>query len=284
MRAQGENAVGFARSGFSAKLDFTGRSLKSVESILQMIREHLQSPEHTWTDKQLWSFCLMLGGYVGEVLRRECGGEWQVSPLTAPILQITAGGGCVSTSPCEKVHERLTDGPNDSIYQYYQSLAQAIVPAMSGQPAPPTGVDAGDSDVPRVHHSSGSYSVCLPAGWKSYERQNMLSAYPPDGKSLISFIGNKGWIPFENFAAASVNYKAPQYTPATSPRDIDGVNSIGRVFEFMRHDAKGDSAALAYCLQCPTFMLFVSVLTPSPAPEELRNTFDGLVRSVLMRE
>jgi hypothetical protein len=95
-------------------------------------------------------------------------------------------------------------------------------------------------------------------------------------------VGNRGTLPFEEYVELCITYPSDGYTTAAPPREIDGTNSIGRCFEF--NSPREGSYALAYCLQCPSFMVFLTVSTPAPLSQESREIFDGMVRSVDMRE
>src|SRR5579863_2835282 len=89
MRKLAEQAVGQARLGFSAKLDYTARSVKTLEAAFKNLYRHLKSPESSWTPAQFSSFSLTYGAYLGEVIKRQCGGEWKPSPVDKPVFEVS---------------------------------------------------------------------------------------------------------------------------------------------------------------------------------------------------
>ena len=228
MRKLADQAVAQARSGFSAKLDYTARSIKTLEAALQNLHGHLKSPQSSWTPAQYRSFSLMYGAYLGEVVKAQCGGDWKPSSLDQPVFEVSG----MTLHPTEKILKRLQDGPDDHIPSYFEGVVNAIVPAMRGEPAPRSVNALADQPAlatgfVRILHSSKAYSVGMPNAWKRYEKNNNLAAYPPDGHLLVTFVGNKGWIPFKQFVEVSITKPFQAYTARQPPRDIDGRNLVG---------------------------------------------------------
>jgi len=77
-----------------------------------------------------WSFALMYGGYVGEVIRRIAGGEWVAGTVRLdPKLVI----GNVELSPATKVLKRMNNGVEDHLAHYVESVLTGIIPAAAGK-------------------------------------------------------------------------------------------------------------------------------------------------------
>lgn len=84
MSAYASDAVDYCQQAFGLPLDFSEESIKSIEEVLTRLHASLPrgfqsrlfkrgpSPE------QIDTICKMLGGYVGEVMRRHWGGAWKL--------------------------------------------------------------------------------------------------------------------------------------------------------------------------------------------------------------
>ncbi len=127
MEAYAQDAVDHASSR-GVSLDFSPESVRAVEGILaRMYGERPRGWLKTRVLKlgpspeQVWTFAKMYGGYVGEVLRRKGGGEWQIAAQPSPFAgSIVLCKDDVSLPPPAKVYKRLTDGPEDDVWVYFQ--------------------------------------------------------------------------------------------------------------------------------------------------------------------
>lgn len=131
MAAYAMDAVDHARNAFERDLDYSHKSVEAVEAILDMIyrsrskglfaRLFRRGPSY----EVLWTFSKMYGGYVGEVLRRAGGGQWYIDEHTMPgqkTLGLRKGGHLLW--PPSKVEKRLTNGPEDNVWHYFQVVAR----------------------------------------------------------------------------------------------------------------------------------------------------------------
>jgi hypothetical protein len=109
-----------AKLGFT--LDDSVDSIDSLEQYVTELYEFLRTPESTWTENMKWNAALALGGYLGEVIRRVHGGEWQAGTLSNPQLII----GKVEIAPPEKVMKHLTNGIEDHLGHYYRTIVTCI--------------------------------------------------------------------------------------------------------------------------------------------------------------
>ncbi len=121
-------AVDFARQHLQVSLDFSEESLRQVEEILGGLHNTLPKGvlgrilKRGPTPNQIQQMATMWGGYVGEVIRRRWGGQWSTESQIQSGAVITLHIGTMEISPPHKVYKRLTNGPEDNIWHYYQVL------------------------------------------------------------------------------------------------------------------------------------------------------------------
>jgi hypothetical protein len=117
------DAVDFARDAFALRLDWTDGSVQHIETILARMHDEMANARPT--EEQILQFAKMFGSYVGEVFRRNHGGQWGMVTLgtdTFPGMQANKGGGCFW--PWGRVQKRLANGAEDNVWHYYQHLAE----------------------------------------------------------------------------------------------------------------------------------------------------------------
>ena len=120
--AYSQDAVDFSAKQFGIKLDWSDGSIANVEKALAQMSSSYVSTSRKPTDEQLMSFAKAYGSYVGEVYRRNHGGEWgmvTVGGSRFPGLRTTSGS---SFWPWGRVFNRITKGAEDSIADYYVAL------------------------------------------------------------------------------------------------------------------------------------------------------------------
>jgi hypothetical protein len=113
------HAVDVAKKNFDLDLDFTEESVERVEQLLGELHQ-LREEEDPGKDR-IWAFAEMFGSYVGEVMRRHHGGEWGLVEMDGqrfPGIMF----GTTTCWPWARVHNRLTVGPEDNVWHYYQSM------------------------------------------------------------------------------------------------------------------------------------------------------------------
>jgi hypothetical protein len=130
-----ELAVQAARAVSRVRLDYSVRSLERLDGIIEGFRRERitadQAPETLFT----------LGCYLGEVIIRECGGEWRIVSETSLgpvsdsrlVVQLDSGG---VANPIGKVFKRLHNGRVDSLPFFYRVLAAQA--AGEPEPEPPS--------------------------------------------------------------------------------------------------------------------------------------------------
>jgi hypothetical protein len=128
MAAYAQDAVDHARRNFRVELDFSVESVQTVESLLRQMYDAIPRGARRLfrrgpSDDTLASLAKMYGGYVGEVMRRRRGGEWvfdmEVMP-GRPVICLRKGDDRLF--PPAKVHKRLTNGPEDDVWFYFQAV------------------------------------------------------------------------------------------------------------------------------------------------------------------
>ena len=140
MRDLAEHAVAAARAVFLVELDYSEPSLRQVESMLACFyaygqyRNAVAGQLQPLVEDTVRHLAEMLGAYLGEVIRRNLGGEWATqTPLPdEPRASIRLLSGWIS--PIGKVHKRLTEGPDDDILTYY-GMVKAL--ATGAEPSTP---------------------------------------------------------------------------------------------------------------------------------------------------
>ena len=130
MESLAADAVTIAAREYKIDLDYAGGSLEQIESILAILFE--RSPQGMFADlaarpvdgAELERQCKLWGGYIGEVVRRRWGGEWALAPYPGwkslvPAVEINGA----RLFPLMKVHRRLTQGSEESVWTFYQMLS-----------------------------------------------------------------------------------------------------------------------------------------------------------------
>ena len=116
------DAVDFSAKKFGIKLDWSDASIADVEKALAQMSSWYVSTNPKPTDEQVMAFAKAYGSYVGEVYRRNHGGEWGMVTLGVsrfPGLRTTSGS---SFWPWGRVFNRITKGAEDNIADYYAAL------------------------------------------------------------------------------------------------------------------------------------------------------------------
>jgi hypothetical protein len=133
MAAYAQDAVEYALT-FDITLDFTPESIRLVEQILSvMYDERPRGWIARWlrrgpSDALVEQVSKMLGGYVGEVMRRAWGGEWEFADLPGMTGVLALRTGEHTVFPPLKVFKRLTNGPEDDVWRYFQVLQAQRAP------------------------------------------------------------------------------------------------------------------------------------------------------------
>lgn len=120
--AYAQDAVDFSAKQFSIKLDWSDASMADVERALSKMHASYADTNPKPSDEQVMSFAKGFGSYVGEVFRRNHGGEWGMVTLgdhRFPGLRTTSG---TNFWPWARAFDRITKGPEANISDYYNVL------------------------------------------------------------------------------------------------------------------------------------------------------------------
>jgi hypothetical protein len=134
MAAYADDAVNAARQMFSVELNYTPDSVQQVEF---MLGELSRSVRRNWlqrlfrlgmTEDQTDTIAKMFGGYIGEIMRKDKGGTWQIidSP-TGEGNVIALVNGEDKIFPPAKAYKRLVNGKEHDVWLYFQVLMSGEV-------------------------------------------------------------------------------------------------------------------------------------------------------------
>lgn len=118
------DAVDLAKNQFGVKLDWSDASIEDVEQILMKMHASYAATTPRPPQEKVMSFSKGFGSYVGEVYRRNHGGEWGMISLdgqTFPGLRTKAG---TNFWPWGRVANRIKDGDENNVFDYYRLLLQ----------------------------------------------------------------------------------------------------------------------------------------------------------------
>lgn len=123
MRRYAEDAVRYAHGSHNFRLDYSDRSIASVDTIANRIQQYIpRNRIAKWlrpgpTDEEIEHLCQMLGGYIGETYRRLKGGEWAIHEDSG-MPGIVREGGWVF--PIDKVRKRMRGSQDENLYRYFR--------------------------------------------------------------------------------------------------------------------------------------------------------------------
>jgi hypothetical protein len=123
-----QEAVTIARDRYSVTLDFSEASVRQLETLLAGMHTGLPKPGDPARPSDQWitSVAVTFGAYLGEILRRNLGGEWlkqnPKAPGSLPALNIHGD----IVTPCRKVRKRILEGPVENVAFFYQGACQII--------------------------------------------------------------------------------------------------------------------------------------------------------------
>ena len=117
-----QDAVRFAHQRYDIVLDGSEASIDAVELTLDHLSAAYASVQPRPSDAEVMSFAQRFGAYVGEVYRRQHGGEWGWVTLDGqrfPGVRTRAGR---VVWPNGRVYDRITRGGEFSVVAYYGDL------------------------------------------------------------------------------------------------------------------------------------------------------------------
>src|SRR5688572_1405404 len=154
MVAHAQSAVDYARRRFGYELDFSPASLETVD---RMATGMFHDVPRTFlakalrrgpSEEEVWSLAKMLGGYAGEVLRRQWGGRWRSTPVPdgKPDVYLEIHG--VRCHPVEEIRQRILEGGGTKLTTLCRELDQQMEKMHAPHAMPPP-------TLPRPNHDAG---------------------------------------------------------------------------------------------------------------------------------
>ena len=115
------DAIDIARANFGKDLDWSEASVELVEDILTELHDAMASERPS--DETIWRMSKAFGSYIGEVFRRANGGRWGMVDIEGQQFPgFRANERDVTFWPWGRVHNRLSNGPEDNVWHYYRAL------------------------------------------------------------------------------------------------------------------------------------------------------------------
>lgn len=116
-------------------LDASEASIVKVEEILAFMHQLTQQGTATPSEQQFTDFANGYGAYIGEIVRQKFGGEWLIfkdesSPFHDATALRTRG---IYIFPPVRVYWRLTQGAENNVVEYYQSIQQKLELGSQGE-------------------------------------------------------------------------------------------------------------------------------------------------------
>lgn len=125
MRRFAEQAVLDAAQHYETRLDYTPESVESIEKILVRLS---QSPEFgRYTEKDKRAAALIHGAYIGEVIRRQYGGEWAENHAEAGEGSYPISWQGQDSFPYTWCYKRLTGDISENVWHKYQYFVSKTV-------------------------------------------------------------------------------------------------------------------------------------------------------------
>ena len=126
MEAYAKDAVTHACNR-GVTLDYSEASLESVDRILEMLTSGgVISPSSPAEENQLWVLSKMYGGYTGEVVIKQMGGQWELHNLANGGARVVLHSGGIQAFPPEKIYKRLTEDRFSGVGGYCRALRAII--------------------------------------------------------------------------------------------------------------------------------------------------------------
>jgi hypothetical protein len=125
MQSCAAEAVHTAQERFGFVLDYSDKSVEFLETVLSGVGTTLDAGNEEAVENavKLW------GAYLGEVVRRSCGGAWdliQYPGQAAAVPTLVIDGS--QLYPLMKVYRRLTMGEAENVWQFYERIRTKLCP------------------------------------------------------------------------------------------------------------------------------------------------------------
>ncbi len=112
--------VQFAAAELNLKLDWSDSSIEEIEALASQLHGDYRREHASFGDIE--RLVQMLGSYVGEVFRRNHGGDWgTVAARGKRIVAMKPEHGGAVFWPIERIKQRIRAGAANNVWAYYQA-------------------------------------------------------------------------------------------------------------------------------------------------------------------
>lgn len=131
MTAYAEDAVEYA-SHLKKNLDYSNESIQVVEEICTLLYNSIPKGfiakifKNPPSEETILQISKMMGGYVGEVLIKNFGGNWDIEDFMNQGDTIVLTIGETKIFPVARIYKRLVNGPEDNVYHYFHYLVESF--------------------------------------------------------------------------------------------------------------------------------------------------------------
>jgi len=116
------DAVDHAKANFGVALDWSDRSIAKVETILARLHADYVKSKAQIPDDAIATMAKGYGSYIGEVYRRNHGGEWGMMTLDGLDFPAVKARNGTAFWPIGRVTNRIKNGSGDNVAFYYRGL------------------------------------------------------------------------------------------------------------------------------------------------------------------
>lgn len=124
MAHSAQDAINYAQKVHDKTITLCQQDLTMVEMILiKLSLEHIEQPIN---NEQLFTICSIFGAFIGEVYKKNIGGEWFMdeSDQDAPYIVLNyAGKSFPFASMC---YEKIVKTPEVNIAKYYELAVEGV--------------------------------------------------------------------------------------------------------------------------------------------------------------
>jgi hypothetical protein len=130
-----EGGVRQAKFDFDITLDYSPESVERVEEILSKLAPYEPGFWKRLIGGSIEMKSKAYGYYLGEVVRRNFGGEWAVAGPIGQLSSMALTKGDCTVWPLMKVMKRLSGDESDNVWLYFRVLHTEMWPQDADTPA-----------------------------------------------------------------------------------------------------------------------------------------------------
>ena len=119
MQANALEAQKFSCKHLVLELDFSEASIAELEDTVDAVEYAIQGGK---SDENVEMLSRIWGAYIGEALRKQCGGQW----VSQDNGRVAFKGASATVYPQEQVRRRLTEGPDHNLATYFEEALSSI--------------------------------------------------------------------------------------------------------------------------------------------------------------